>query len=512
MPYRVLIADSGEPAVRIAITAREMGFIPLGLYTKEDTDAYHRRYMHEDKEVSSYFDAKEVVEAALELGADAVHPGYGLLNENPEFASEVTRKGLVFIGSSPSTISFARDKIVLKVYAEKMDIPTLPWAEVFKPEDVEEFAEVHGYPVVIRVADSSSVAARVARSGSEVEQALRDVKSRAGKILKDFKLYVEPYIANAKYVEVQVVSDGERTVHLYERECILRSNSKIAIAEAPSPSLSSTERGRLYEYAVLIAKSLRYVGVGSVVFILDLEKGEAYLADVKAGLQPGYSATEAITGIDIPRKQLEVALYHALDLKQEDVGRQGYAIEAVVYAENPLSGEPASGRVTRYLEPQGAELRVYSGISAGSSISGRYDFVVSRIVTWSPDRTTALRRMREALSEYTIEGVATNIRVLRYIVESREFAKALCTCGFYDEARLGIAEKLREELLVHSVIASAIVEYGDEGSKNLLKKQRVLERIVESERIRGIKRNVWYYYVALRSSLGRMRRTSRKKR
>ncbi|MGC8982186.1 MAG: biotin carboxylase N-terminal domain-containing protein [Desulfurococcaceae archaeon] len=511
MPYKVLIADRGEAAVRIARTLRADGYIPLGIYTKEDGESLHRRFVAGDKEVSSYLDVKDIVRAAAELGADAVHPGYSLLGENPDFASEVLRKGMTFIGPPPSIIKTARDKVSSKTYAEKMGIPTLPWTEVERPEDVLEFASAHGYPVIIKPATGSrGVGLRIAWSEREVEAAFESARKEAEKAFKNPRLYVEVYLPRAKHIEVQVLGDGSHVVHLGERECSLQRGFQKIVEEAPSPSLTPEERNKIYEYAVLLAERLKYVGIGAIEFLFDVEKREFYFIEVNVGLQPEHSVTEMITGVDVVKKQVEIALFKTLDLKQSDVGFRGHAIEVKIYAENPYTGEPSLGRVTAYSEPAGPGIRVDPGIAAGSNVVEASGSFVSKLVAWGPDRPAAIKRLENALREYVIEGVVTNLRLLKHVISSPEFLQATYTTRFLEERAGYFREKLAEEALLHSVVAVALVEAGDESAKTLLHKPGLVERVLESERARSLKRSAWYYYMALKSSIERAKFRSRR--
>ncbi|MEM0469378.1 MAG: biotin carboxylase N-terminal domain-containing protein [Desulfurococcaceae archaeon] len=504
MPVKVLIANRGEVAIRIARTLVESGYIPVGIYTADDADSLHRRFLVDDTEVSSYLDIKDVVNAAVELGAEAVHPGYGFLGENPEFAHEVARKGLVFIGPPPGTITLSRDKLASKTFAEKLEVPTLPWVEVHEQEDVIEFAKVHGYPVIVKATSSGGEGIGVAWSEKEVESAIKSARSGAEKSFKDVKLYVEPYIEHAKHIEVQVLGDGDNIVHLYERECSIRRNfyQKI-IEEAPSPFLNAAERGRLYEYALKLASGLRYVNAGVVKFVFDIKKREMYFTEIGTGLQAGHSATEMITRIDLVKKQVEVALYKVLGLKQHDVMREGHAIEACVYAENPYTGEPSQGIVKKYKEPGGPGVRVDSGIAEGSRISGHNDPLIAKVIAWGSDRYTSVQRLERALREYVIDGVPTNIPLLRYSVQSPEFISANYTIRYFEIGLSNVYSKMLEDSRVHAVILSTLFEYGDASVKAYSKKASLIEHVLKSEKVSSIKRRAWYYYVSLKTALER---------
>lgn len=504
MPIRVLIANRGEIAIRIARTLVEGGYVPVGIYTADDADSLHRRFLVDDVEVSSYLDIKDVVNAAIELGAEAVHPGYGLLGENPEFAYEIIRKGLVFVGPPPSTIALSRDKLASKICAEKLEVPTLPWAEVREQEDVIEFAKVHGYPVVVKATSGGNEGIGVVWSEKDVESAIKLAKSSAEKTLKDMRLYVEPYIEHAKHIEVQVLGDGDNIVHLYDQECSIRRNfhQKI-IEEAPSPFLEAAEREKLYEYALKLASGLRYVNAGVVEFIFDIKSKEMHFTEIGAGLRAGHSVTEMITRIDIVRKQVEIALYKVLGLKQRDVVREGHAIEARIYAENPYTSERSSGVVRKYKEPSGPGVRVDSGIAEGSRINSRNDLLVAKVIAWGPDRYSSIQRLERALREYVIDGISTNIPILRYSIQLSEFINANYTTRYFEAELSNVYSRILEDARVHAVILSTLFEYGDASVKIYSKKAGLIEHVLKSEKVSSIKRHAWYYYVSLKTALER---------
>lgn len=504
MSKRILIADRGEIAIRIARTLIENGYIPVGIYVADDVDSLHRKFLAEDVEVSNYLDIKEVINAALELGAEAVHPGYGFLSENPEFAREVIRKGLVFVGPSPNVMALSGDKLASKIYAEKLEVPTLPWAEVHRPEDVAEFAKVHGYPVIVKAASGSGYRGiRVIWGEKEVEFSVKSAKAEAEKAFKDPRLYVEPYLEYAKHIDVQILGDGDNIIHLYERECSVQRKFQRLVDEAPSPSLTATEKERLYEYALTLARGLRYVSAGTVEFIFDVKKRELYFTEISAGLQAGHPITEMITRVDIVKKQIEVALYSVLGLKQSDLKPEGHAIGVHVYAENPYTGEPFSGTIRRYKEPNGPGIRVDSGVTEGSRINEKYGLLVAKVVAWGPDRYSSIQRLERALGEYIIEGISTSIPLLRQIIKTPEFVNANYTMSYLDKELSNMYSKILEDAKVHAVILSALLEYNDPGAKVYSRKESLIEHVLKSERVSSIKRHAWYYYINLKTSLER---------
>jgi len=511
MSTRIMIANRGEIAVRIARSLIESSYIPVGVYTKEDENALHRRYLVEDREVSSYLDIKDLVDAALEMGAEAIHPGYGFLSENSEFAREVARRGLIFIGPTPSIIDLAGDKIALKILAEKIEVPVLPWCEVRGPEDIYEFARTHGYPVIIKaVGGGGGRGCRVVWSSSEIEKATEAARKEAEAAFRDPRLYVEPYLEHAKHIEVQVLGDGDNVVHLYERECSVQRRFQKIVEEAPSPSITHWEREKLLEYAVTLAKQLRYKSAGTIEFLFDNKRREFYLMEVNARLQVEHPITEMITRVDIVKKQVEIALYSVLDLKQNNVEVHGHSIEVRVYAENPLTGEPSPGVVMRYREPSGPGIRVDSGIAENSKVSAKYDPLVAKVIAWGPTRIVSISRLKMALEDYTIEGVATNIPLLKYVISSEEFASGTYTTEFFKEKENYFKELIKEALELQSATLIALLELGDKSVKELYEKKIGIRGVISTEHIKRLKRSAWYYYTQLKYSLPTRIRKQRK--
>lgn len=512
MPVKIMIANRGEIAIRIAKTLLENGYMPVGIYTKSDSNSLHRRFLVEDREVSSYLNISEIVEAAVDMGAEAIHPGYGFLSENPEFAREVLKNGLIFIGPPPNIMAMAGDKIASKIFAERLEVPTLPWIEAKDFDEVLEFAKIHGYPLIIKAAGGGGGrGVRIVYNEKELKKSLEVARKEAEIAFADPRLFVEPYIPISKHIEVQILGDGDNIVHLFERECSIQRRFQKIIEEAPSPSLFDNERNKLYNYAVEMAERLRYRNAGTIEFVFDLRRREFYFMEINTRIQVEHPVTEMITGIDIVKKQVEIALYGVLDIKQGSILRHGHSIEVRIYSENPITGEPSKGKITSYHEPSGPGIRVDSGVCDGSTISGEYDPMIAKLIVWSPDRWKALERLRNALAEFRIEGVSTNIPLLRQIISTEEFVNATYTTRFFDEKREMFVNKLLNEALIHSLTAVALVEFGEKGVKNYLKKYPLLHRIRSSERIDMAKRHAWYYYNVVKDLADRISRRSSKR-
>ncbi|MEM4481485.1 MAG: biotin carboxylase N-terminal domain-containing protein [Desulfurococcaceae archaeon] len=508
MPSRILIANRGEIAVRIAKTLIENSYIPVGVYTHDDADSYHRKFLAEDVEISSYMDIKEILNAAVDLGAEAIHPGYGFLSESAEFAREVTKSGFKFVGPSPDIIALTSDKIALKTYAERFEVPVLPWIKVDAPQDILDFGKIHGYPLIVKAArGGGGRGIRLIRGQEEVESAFELARREAEGCFKDSRLFVEPYVEHAKHIEVQVLGDGDNIVHLYERDCSLQRRYQKVVEEAPSPSITGSTRNKLCEYALRLSSGLKYNNAGTVEFIFDIKSGGFYLTEINSRLQVEHPVTEMITGIDIVKKQVEVALHSSLDLKQRDVLIRGHCIEARIYAENPYNQEPSHGRINKYKEPHGLGIRVDSGIMEGSRISDRYDPLIAKVIAWGTDRNVALYRLERALNEFIIHGnnIVTNIPLLKHILRSPQFTSAVHTTKFLEEAVPILYSRAIEESKVHATILASLIETNDKGSKTYISKEGLIKQVLRGENVSSLKRRAWYYYVAIRSGFGHYR-------
>ena len=510
MPPRILIANRGEIAIRIARSLIETNHIPVGIYTSEDVNSLHRRFLVEDIEVSSYLNIKDIVKAAIELGADAIHPGYGFLSEKPEFATEILRKGIVFIGPHPNTMVLCGDKIASKAMAEKLEVPTLPWIEVKDAYDVIELAKFHGYPILIKSAGGGGgKGKRIIRNEKEIETAIEIARKEAERSFKDARIYAEPYIEHAKHIEVQVLGDGDNEIHLYERECSIQRKFQKVVEEAPSPSLREAEREKLYNYALRIATGLKYLNAGTIEFIYDVKRNELYFMEVNPRLQVEHPVTEMITRVDIVKKQVEIALYHVLDLRQNSIHREGHAIELRIYAENPYTDEPSPGIIRKYREPSGPGIRVDSGVTEGSKISDKYDPLISKLIVWGIDRNIALSRLERALKEYIIDGISTNIVLLKQLIRSPSFIHASYTTKTLEEETPNMFSKLTSEVKLHAVILATLLEHGDKGVEIYTRKKSRIKEVLESHRVTSLKRAAWYYYITLRSTLGKQYMTKK---
>ena len=424
----VLIANRGEIAVRVARTLRDLGIRSVAVYSDADTGARHTQvadvavHLGGSVAAESYLNIERVLDAARRTGAQAIHPGYGFLAENAEFARACAAAGIVFIGPPISAIEAMGDKIRAKQTVQAAGVAVVPGRHDVGMDDAAIIAASHevGFPVLLkpsaggggkgmrRVADPADLA-------EEIAGARREARSSFG----DDALLVERYVDRPRHIEIQVLADSYGTVlHLGERECSLQRRHQKIIEEAPSPLLDTAMRESMGSAAVEAARSVRYVGAGTVEFILSADQpGAFYFLEMNTRLQVEHPVTELITGIDLVEAQIRVAAGQALGLTQSDITLNGHAIEARVYAEDPARGFlPSAGRVLALHEPSGEHVRVDSSLSVETVIGTDYDPMLSKIIAWGPDREAARRRLRGALADTVILGLRTNVGYLRALL------------------------------------------------------------------------------------------------
>ncbi|TYB68991.1 ATP-grasp domain-containing protein [Nonomuraea sp. PA05] len=407
---RVLIANRGEIAVRIARTLRRLGITSVAVHTPSDADARHVREADLALEVPRYLDAEAMVGAALAAGARAVHPGYGFLAENAAFARLCAEAGVVFVGPPAGAIDAMGDKIRAKATVSAAGVPVVPGAAEPGLEGWRDF------PALIKPSAGGGGKGMVlVRSAAGLPEALESARRTARAAFGDGTLLIERYVENPRHIEIQVLADTHgNVVHLGERECSLQRRHQKIIEEAPSPFVSVDTRARMGAAAVEAARSVGYVGAGTVEFIVDGASGAYHFMEMNTRLQVEHPVTELVTGLDLVELQLRVAAGEALPFGQEDVRLDGHAVEARVYAEDPARGFlPTGGRVLALREPARDAVRVDSGLVAGGVVGSEFDPMLSKVIAWAPDRRTAFATLDRALAETAVLGVVTNIPFLR---------------------------------------------------------------------------------------------------
>jgi 3-methylcrotonyl-CoA carboxylase alpha subunit len=451
---KILIANRGEIACRIARTARRLGIRTVAVYSEADAAAMHVGACDEAYLIGSpaardsYLRIDRILEAATRSGAQAVHPGYGFLSENADFAEACERAGVTFIGPPAAAIRAMGSKSAAKALMEKAGVPLVPGYHGDAQDAHFLAGEAHriGYPVLIKAsAGGGGKGMRVVRVADEFESALAGAKREALSSFGDEKVLIEKYLTRPRHVELQVFADRHgNCVHLFERDCSVQRRHQKVLEEAPAPGMTAQRRRQMGSAAVAAARAVDYVGAGTVEFILD-ESGDFYFMEMNTRLQVEHPVTEMITGLDLVEWQLRVAAGEPLPLGQEQLAIHGHAVEARIYAEDPARGfVPAAGRLEHLREPvQSAHVRVDTGVREGDEIGVHYDPMIAKLICWDADRDGALRRLRQALAEYEVAGLATNLQFLSAVTAHRAFAKAHEEPSLLDT---GLIERYRAEL------------------------------------------------------------------
>ncbi len=426
---RVLIANRGEIAVRVARTLRRLGVESVAVFSKADASAVHARSADRAVRVGSYLDIEEVIAAAQAVAADAIHPGYGFLSERPAFARACAEAGIAFVGPSPEAMALLGDKVAAKEAASAAGVPVVPGLSsgahgALTDEEIIEWAGGERLPLLLKAAaGGGGKGMRVVRALDELPEAIGAARREAAAAFGDDRLLVERYLEHSRHIEIQLVADAHGGVlHLGERECSLQRRHQKVIEEAPSPVVSPELRERMGEAACALARAAGYVGAGTVELIAERDEPSSfYFLEVNARLQVEHPVTEAVTGLDLVELQLRVAAGEPLPLAQSDVSLSGHAVEARVYAEDPAHGFlPSTGRVVAYRAPSGAGVRVDSGIEEGSEVGSAYDPMLAKVIAHGPDRAIALARLDRALADLRVVGPTTNAPWLRALLARPE--------------------------------------------------------------------------------------------
>jgi 3-methylcrotonyl-CoA carboxylase alpha subunit len=477
---KILIANRGEIACRVMRTAKRLGIRTVAVYSDADRDALHVRSADEALRIGppeareSYLHIEAIVAAAKTSGAEAIHPGYGFLSENEDFAAACERASIVFIGPSAQSIAAMGDKSAAKRLMEKAGVPLVPGYHGDKQEPKFLLAEAKkiGFPVLIKASGGGGgKGMRVVASESEFAAALEGAKREALSAFGDERVLIERYLERPRHVEVQVFGDRHgNVIHLFERDCSVQRRHQKVLEEAPAPGMTAELRTRMGEAAVAAAKAVDYVGAGTIEFICETDgarsgalDGRFYFMEMNTRLQVEHPVTEMITGLDLVEWQLRVAAGEPLPRAQSDISLRGHAIEARLYAEDPERGFlPATGRLVHLAFPQASEaVRIDAGIAAGASVTPYYDPMLAKLIVWGEDRGAALARLRTALAQCEIAGLANNVEFLGRLVASRAFSAAVLDTGFIERYRAELFPQ-REALGDLWLAAAALAELREE--------------------------------------------------
>jgi acetyl-CoA carboxylase biotin carboxylase subunit len=441
---KVLVANRGEIAVRVMRTLREMGIASVAVYSDADRAALHVRMAGEAEHIGpaasseSYLRIDRIVAAARRHGAEAIHPGYGFLSENAEFAAACESAGMVFIGPSAESIRSMGSKTAARQIAAAAGAPVAPGTgRGVSFEEAREFARAYGYPVLLKaVAGGGGKGMRRVHREADLESAHRDASSEAAGAFGNPEMYVEKLIERPRHIEIQVLGDRHgNMVHLGERECSIQRRHQKVIEECPSPLLAARPdlRQAMGEAAVKTARAAGYYNAGTVEFLVDPDY-RFYFLEMNTRLQVEHPVTELATGLDLVRLQIEIAAGAPLPFTQEDVSLRGAAIECRVYAEDPANNFlPYPGKIVRLAEPSGPGVRLDSGVYEGWTVPMEYDPLLAKLAVWAPTRAQAAARAGRALSEYHVGGIRCNIGFFRQILEDAEFRAGRLHTGFIEE-------------------------------------------------------------------------------
>ena len=439
---KILIANRGEIAVRVIRACREMGIRSVAVYSDVDRDALHVRYADEAYHCGeppaseSYLRMDRLLEIARESDADAIHPGYGFLAENGEFADRCEREGVVFIGPKGDVMRSMGDKVTARQTMKKAGVPIVPGTtERLSDEEAVEWARKIGLPVMVKAsAGGGGKGMRLVRDEKDLSQALQRARSEAKASFGDDSLYVEKFVEQPRHIEIQILADSlGNAIHLFERECSVQRRHQKVIEEAPGNGISPELRTRMGEAAVAAAQAVDYVGAGTCEFLVDAND-EFYFLEMNTRVQVEHAITEAITGIDIVKTMIRVAAGEPLPFRQDELSISGHAIEARIYAEDPDNNfVPSPGQILVYRPSGGIGVRVDSGVYQGAVVTVYYDPMVAKLITWGRDRGEAIERMRRALFEFVVKGIKTSIPFHQRVLNNEVFLSGRYDTGFIDQ-------------------------------------------------------------------------------
>lgn len=441
MGNKVLVANRGEIAIRVMRACRELGIRSVAVYSAADSEALFAKYADEAYPLGaapatqSYLNIEKIIEVAKQCGADAIHPGYGFLAENPRFAVACEREGIKFIGPSSKVIQLMGDKVAARREMRRAGIPVVPGIDenISDPGEAGAAAEELGYPILVKPSGGGGgIGMIIANDEEELHRALESAQRIAANTFGISSVYLERYIPHARHIEVQILGDSQgNVIHLGERECSIQRRHQKLIEESPSPALTPQLRRKMTATAVKAARWVNYEGAGTIEFIFS--DGKFYFLEANTRIQVEHPVTEMVTGIDIVKEQVKIGLGSPLSINQKDVHSNGWAIECRINAEDPFNNfAPTPSKLRGYRSPGGIGVRVDSGVHTGYEIPSVYDPMISKLIVWGRTREEAILRMRRALYEYIIVGPKTNIPFHKAVMENPRFVKGELETRFID--------------------------------------------------------------------------------
>ncbi|MCL4557532.1 MAG: acetyl-CoA carboxylase biotin carboxylase subunit [Deltaproteobacteria bacterium] len=473
---KILIANRSEIAVRIIRACHEMNIEAVAVYSDADRNALHVRmadeayYLGTPQPSESYLNMDRIIDIARACSADAVHPGYGFLAENTEFAKKIGDTGISFIGPSPESVKAMGDKIRARRLAKSAGVTIVPGTIDPLPDTstAKRAADEIGYPVMIKaVSGGGGKGMRLVEGEKHLASAFERASSEALSAFGDGSLYMEKLIKDPRHIEFQILGDRYgNMVHLNERECSIQRKHQKLIEESPSPVMTPEKREKVGAMAVAAAKAAGYYNAGTIEFIMD-GRGDLYFMEMNTRLQVEHPVTELVTGIDIVKEQIRIANGDRLTFKQADIGLSGSAIECRIVAEDPaFDFAPTPGRIMFLREPEGAGVRVDSGVYEGFEVPGWYDSLIAKLQTYGKNRQEAIARMQRALDEYRIIGISTTIPLYRWLLRHKRFIQGDMNTGFLDQEMIGFTDDA-PQLWVMAAIAVSLSSMGNKGDSSV---------------------------------------------
>lgn len=436
---RILIANRGEIAIRIAKTCKKLGLIPCGVFSDGDKESLHRKYCDEVINIGgymaneSYLCIDKIIDAAKKLGCEMIHPGYGFLSENEHLVKRCNKEGIVFIGPSYVAMKLSGDKVKTREIASKV-ARTVEGEEVENEENALKVAERIEYPVILKAAEGGGGRGlRIARSSDELINLYQISKNEAQISFGSNRIYIEKYLENPRHIEVQILSDKENIIHLGERECSIQRRYQKLIEETPAPNLPDEIRQDITFTATKIIKEIGYENAGTVEFLFKDQK--FYFMELNARIQVEHPITEEVTGIDIVEQQIKIANGEGLNIDQTDIHIKGNAIECRINAENPLSFSPYPGKVEKFILPQQEGIRIDTAVMGGYSIPLFYDSLIAKLICFGPNRNTAIGRMKNALQSFRIIGIPSTIPFHLSAMNDKRFLEGAYNTSFIDQMK-----------------------------------------------------------------------------
>ena len=443
---KLLIANRGEIALRIIRAAKELGIRTVAVHSQADVHSLHVKFADEDvcigppKSADSYLNHERILSAALITGADAIHPGYGFLAENAQFAEKCESAGITFVGPSPEMITNLGDKAFAKKSMQKAGVATIPGSKdiIQTLDEANGVAEEYRYPVIIKaVAGGGGRGMRIVREPGQMKEAFETARNEAKASFNNPDVYMEKYIERPRHIEVQLLGDNEgNIIHLGERDCSVQRRHQKLIEESPSPVVTPEMREKLCTMAVKGAQFIGYKSAGTMEFLMD-EDGRFYFMEMNTRIQVEHPVTEMVTGLDLIKEQIAVAAGEKLRCRQEDIVLRGHAMECRINAEDPdRNFMPCPGTITQLYVPGGPGIRIDKHIYAGYTIPPYYDSMIAKLITFGRDRNETMGRMRRALDEFVIEGIKTTIPLHKKILANSVFQSGHFTTKFMEEVKL----------------------------------------------------------------------------